>query len=140
MITRRFAPDHLRPTITMDEDLRSHPVAELIRRRRQQGSRPGERSDGRRVALVIEGGGMRGVVSAGMTSAIEQLGLRDTFDEVHGSSAGAFNGAFLLAGQAGDAIIPVVTVTGLTLLWISAIVTLYTGYDYFRAGVRHLIE
>jgi cardiolipin synthase (CMP-forming) len=47
---------------------------------------------------------------------------------------------FLLAGQAGDQIIPVVTLTGLTLLWISAIVTLYTGYDYFRAGVRHLIE
>jgi CDP-diacylglycerol---glycerol-3-phosphate 3-phosphatidyltransferase len=47
---------------------------------------------------------------------------------------------FLLAGQAGDQIIPVVTTTGLTLLWISAIVTLYTGYDYFRAGVRHLIE
>ena len=34
----------------------------------------------------------------------------------------------------------VVTYCGLTLLWISAIVTLYTGYDYFRAGVRHLIE
>ncbi len=47
---------------------------------------------------------------------------------------------FLLAGEAGDKIIPVVTTTGLTLLWISAIVTLYTGYDYFRAGVRHLIE
>ncbi len=47
---------------------------------------------------------------------------------------------FLLAGQAGDAIIPGVTLTGLVLLWISAIVTLYTGYDYFRAGVRHLIE
>ena len=47
---------------------------------------------------------------------------------------------FLLAGQAGDQIIPVVTLTGLTLLWISAIVTLYTGYDYFRAGVQHLIE
>ncbi len=43
---------------------------------------------------------MRGVVSAGMTSALEQLGLRDAFDEVHGSSAGAFNAAFLLAGQA----------------------------------------
>jgi predicted patatin/cPLA2 family phospholipase len=43
---------------------------------------------------------MRGVVSAGMTTAIEQLGLRDAFDEVHGASAGAFNGAFLLAGQA----------------------------------------
>ena len=47
---------------------------------------------------------------------------------------------FLLAGQAGDQIIPVVTLTGLTLLWVSAIVTLYTGYDYFRAGVQHLIE
>src|SRR5438477_10590285 len=47
---------------------------------------------------------------------------------------------FLPAGDAGDQIIPIVTLTGLTLLWISAIVTLYTGYDYFRAGVRHLIE
>src|SRR5712691_12867138 len=56
---------------------------------------------------------------------------------------------FLLAGKAGDEIIaavtgneitPVVTYCGLTLLWIFAIVTLYTGYAYFRAGVRHLIE
>jgi predicted patatin/cPLA2 family phospholipase len=43
---------------------------------------------------------MRGVVSAGMAAAIEQLGLRDAFDEVHGASAGAFNAAFLLGGQA----------------------------------------
>ncbi len=43
---------------------------------------------------------MRGVVSAGMAAAIEQLGLRDAFDEIHGASAGAFNAAFLLAGQA----------------------------------------
>ena len=47
---------------------------------------------------------------------------------------------FLLAGEAGDAIIPVVTPIGLTLLWLSALLTLYTGYDYFRAGIRHLIE
>ncbi len=84
----------------MTDDLRGHPVVEAIRRRRAEGSRPGERADGRRVALVIEGGGMRGVVSAGMTAAIEHLGLRDAFDEVHGASAGAFNAAFLLAGQA----------------------------------------
>jgi predicted patatin/cPLA2 family phospholipase len=43
---------------------------------------------------------MRGVVSAGMTAAIEQLGLTESFDEVHGASAGAFNAAFLIAGQA----------------------------------------
>jgi cardiolipin synthase len=47
---------------------------------------------------------------------------------------------FLLAGRAGDLIVPVVTETGLTLLWLSAILTLYTGWDYFRAGVRYLIE
>ena len=47
---------------------------------------------------------------------------------------------FLLAGEAGDRILPVVTPIGLTLLWLSALLTLYTGYDYFRAGVRHLIE
>jgi predicted patatin/cPLA2 family phospholipase len=84
----------------MTEDHRHHPVVQTMRRRREEGSRPGERRDGRRVALVIEGGGMRGVVSAGMTAALEQLHLRDTFDEVHGASAGAFNAAFLLAGQA----------------------------------------
>jgi cardiolipin synthase (CMP-forming) len=56
---------------------------------------------------------------------------------------------FLLAGRAGDEVMAyltgaestvVVTYFGLMLLWISAIVTLYTGYDYFRAGLRHLIE
>jgi predicted patatin/cPLA2 family phospholipase len=73
---------------------------QALLRRRSEGSRPGSRTDGRRIALVIEGGGMRGAVSAGMAAAIEQLGLRDAFDEVHGASAGAFNAAFLLAGQA----------------------------------------
>lgn len=50
---------------------------------------------------------------------------------------------FLLAGPAGDALFEqerVVTQVGLALLWISALLTLYTGYDYFRAGLRHLIE
>ena len=46
--------------------------------------------------------------------------------------------AFLLAGPAGDAFMPGITVLGIALLWISAIVTLYTGYDYFRAGLRHI--
>ncbi len=99
MITR-FAADPLRQTLPMTEDQREHPVVALLRRRREVGSKPGARADGRRIALVIEGGGMRGVVSAGMTAAIEQLGLTDAFDEVHGASAGAFNAAFLIAGQA----------------------------------------
>ncbi|WP_132805006.1 CDP-diacylglycerol--glycerol-3-phosphate 3-phosphatidyltransferase [Tepidamorphus gemmatus] len=47
---------------------------------------------------------------------------------------------FLLAGPAGDAIVPGVSLVGLSLLWISAILTLYTGWDYFRAGIRHAME
>jgi cardiolipin synthase (CMP-forming) len=67
---------------------------------------------------------------------------------------------FLIAGKAGDAVIPslavtiptvwttgvligsqtlgLVTFVGIALLWISALLTLYTGWDYFRAGVKHL--
>ena len=47
---------------------------------------------------------------------------------------------FLVLGDAGDAIVPVVTPIGLFLLWLSAMLTLYTGWDYFRAGLRHLID
>lgn len=47
---------------------------------------------------------------------------------------------FLLAGPAGDKVLPYTTETGLFLLWVSAIVTLYTGYDYFRAGLKHMID
>ena len=48
--------------------------------------------------------------------------------------------AVLLAGPALDKIISYATETGIVLLWISAIVTLYTGYDYFRAGVKHIVD
>ena len=33
-----------------------------------------------------------------------------------------------------------ITFIGLTLLWVSALVTLYSGYDYFMVGFRHLME
>jgi len=46
---------------------------------------------------------------------------------------------FLLAGPAGDKVWPYTTLFGLTLLWIAAILTLYTGYDYLRATLRHLV-
>jgi len=47
---------------------------------------------------------------------------------------------FLIAGPAGDEIIPDVTRVGIFLLWASALLTLYTGYDYMRAGLRYVIE
>jgi cardiolipin synthase len=53
---------------------------------------------------------------------------------------------FLIAGDAGDRAasalmkqeVLVITNIGLALLWLSALVTLYTGYDYMRAGLRHI--
>ncbi len=47
---------------------------------------------------------------------------------------------FLLAGPAGDKILPYTTEYGIILLWSAAILTLYTGYDYFRAGVKHIVD
>ena len=47
---------------------------------------------------------------------------------------------FLLVGPAGDKLIGYATQIGIVLLWISAIITLYTGYDYFRAGLKHIMD
>ncbi len=48
---------------------------------------------------------------------------------------------FLVAGPAGDAVLPEnwTVAIGLALLWIAAALTLYTGWDYFRSGITHLI-
>ena len=47
---------------------------------------------------------------------------------------------FLIAGPAGDTVVPYVTETGIAMLWIAAALTLYTGYDYFRAGIQHVVD
>ena len=47
---------------------------------------------------------------------------------------------FLIAGEAGEVILPSTVLIGITLLWISAIFTIYTGWDYLRAGIHHLTE
>jgi predicted patatin/cPLA2 family phospholipase len=79
-----------------------HAVAALLRRRATGGGR----EDGARLALAIEGGGMRGAVSAGMVIAIDELGLTDAFDDVYGASAGALNGVWLLSGNPSDGLRP----------------------------------
>jgi len=47
---------------------------------------------------------------------------------------------FLIAGEAGDKILPLTTEIGITLLWLSALLTLYTGWDYLRASLHYMIE
>jgi cardiolipin synthase (CMP-forming) len=45
--------------------------------------------------------------------------------------------AFLLVG---DAASPTIGDLGLWLIWIAAALTLITGYDYLRTGLRHMAE
>ncbi|VEU33660.1 unnamed protein product [Pseudo-nitzschia multistriata] len=93
------SPDH--PGVT-------HPVIRVLhdrKRRRQQAAAVAtekkEEDGGKepKIALVIEGGGMRGCVTAGMVCAIDYLGLRNCVDVVYGSSAGSIIGAYFITGQ-----------------------------------------
>ncbi len=43
----------------------------------------------------------------------------------------------LIVGDAGPSLLPVVAI-GETLLWLAALLTLVTGYDYLRAGLPHM--
>src|SRR3954452_20270924 len=62
------------------------------------------RSPGSRLALVVEGGGMRGAVSGGMALALDELGLAHAFDAAYGSSAGTLNAMWLVSGRVRDGI------------------------------------
>jgi predicted patatin/cPLA2 family phospholipase len=78
-----------------------HEVLRALAARRRTGSQPGARDDGLRIALAIEGGAMRGTISAGMALALDELGLVPAFDAVYGASAGAITGAWLLSRPEG---------------------------------------
>lgn len=47
---------------------------------------------------------------------------------------------FLIVGPAGEAVLPGSVNIGLTLLWVAALLTLYTGWDYMMVGFRHILE
>ncbi len=81
--------------------MNDHPVLELLSRRLADRSEPGQRHDGFRLALVVEGGALRGVVSCAMLWALEEAGFLPCFDMAVGCSAGAMNAAAFLSGVAG---------------------------------------
>ncbi len=47
---------------------------------------------------------------------------------------------FLIAGPAGERILPETVKIGLVLLWVAALLTLYTGWDYLQASIHHAAE
>jgi len=72
----------------------------LLARAAAAQSRPRRRTDPHVVSLVVEGGGMRGAVCAGMCLVLEAAGLMAAVDRVYGCSSGALSGCFAAAGQA----------------------------------------
>lgn len=76
-----------------------HPVCALLEARKKSVK------DSYKLALVIEGGCFRGALTAGMISALHELGYTaDLFDIVMGCSAGAFNGAYYISGNPEDGV------------------------------------
>lgn len=85
-----------------------HPVVAAIR----------DRPATARLALVVEGGGMRGAVTGGMVLGLDELGLAGAFDAAYGSSAGTLNAMWLVSGRVREGI-PTWTDPGLVRALIS---------------------
>jgi cardiolipin synthase (CMP-forming) len=47
---------------------------------------------------------------------------------------------FLIAGPAGESLLPGTILVGTGLLGVAAVLTIYTGWDYLKAGIRHVME
>lgn len=79
---------------------KKHPVIRLLLGRLKatigEGKDPNKEAH---LAVAVEGGGVRGAVSAGMLLALEQLGACDVIDSVYGSSAGAMNVSFFVTNE-----------------------------------------
>ncbi len=88
---RRLRAPWARPVVVPAAELT---VAEVLRRRLEGGR------DDATLALVVEGGGMRGVISAAMAAELELAGVTACLDLVVGTSAGAVNAAAVAAGAA----------------------------------------
>lgn len=95
------APTGPRESVPMSASL-THPVVELLRRRRSRETAGHGQPDEARLAVAVEGGALRGVVSAGMLVALDSLGFGRVFDAAYGVSAGAINAAAFVSGAASD--------------------------------------
>jgi predicted patatin/cPLA2 family phospholipase len=74
-------------------------VIEAIKRRHARQLAGDHAPDGLRLGLVIEGGALRGVSSAGGAVVLAQLGYSNVFDEVHATSAAVMNAAYFMTNQ-----------------------------------------
>jgi predicted patatin/cPLA2 family phospholipase len=95
----RDLPDSVPGSLAKVHGVRADSVIEAIDERRARRLGGDHVSDGRRLGLVIEGGGLRGVASAAGAVVLAQLGLSDVFDEVYATSAAVMNASYFLTNQ-----------------------------------------
>jgi len=104
------------------------------------------------LVMLVDNGQLRGVhvLAALIILAREILvsGLREFLAELRVSLPVSQLAKWKTAAQMaaiavlllGDAAPPIVTQIGLVLIWVAAGLTLITGYDYLRTGLRHMAE
>ncbi len=104
------------------------------------------------LVMLVDSGTLRGlnVLAALIILAREILvsGLREFLAELRvglpvSQLAKWKTGAQMVAIAAllvGDAASPLVPQVGIVLIWVAAALTLITGYDYLRTGLRHMAE
>lgn len=87
--------DNQSPNALSLRGVRSDLVIDAIRQR----AMGADLLNGRKIGLVLEGGGMRGSTPAGGALALGHLGLADTFDDVYATSAAVMNASYFLTAQ-----------------------------------------
>lgn len=74
-------------------------LVERIKKKARLLARGDEQHKEIRPLLILDGGGMRGVLGMGCLAGLQRVGLCDVFDTIIGISAGASNGAYFKAMQ-----------------------------------------
>jgi len=85
---------------------------------------------------------------SGLAASIFRLALKVFGGRSPGSAkvenhVGRNGGAWLPAWQVflrGDKVLPYTTELESDCFWVAAAITIYTGYDYFKAGLQHMVE
>ena len=87
-------------------------------------------------ALVIL---CREILVSGLREFLAELKIGVPVSQLAKWKTGAQMGAITIL-LLGDAVPLVIGQIGLVLIWVAAVLTLITGYDYLRTGLRHMAE
>jgi predicted patatin/cPLA2 family phospholipase len=89
--------ERLRPVESVTEN--PQPIIDRLLRKRDLLRAGDPAHEAIKTALVIEGGGMRGVYAGGVVTGLKEAGMEDVFDYAYGVSSGSPAIAYFLSGQ-----------------------------------------